>query len=168
MSLPGTIALAAVALQLLLTVAVQPFQRAAWLGPFDRAGLLPMWHFFAFGDPGAELRLMVRDGHADAAVTEWREVPIWPARRLRDAVWVPHGIAALRTATLLDMLERRVGREPGVVPADSYAYAQLLEHVLADPSRGTGATARQFAVVRSRGARPSETVVTSLFHPLPR
>lgn len=163
----GTVALAAVALQLLLTVALQPWQSAAWLAPFDRIGAIPMWQFFAFGDPGAELRLMIRDGRGDVALADWREVPVWPARRLRDAVWTPHGLAATRLATLLDVLARRAGRDPGFDPALSSAHGKLLGLVLAGPPPAPGATARQFAVVRHRVTGPGETLFTSRFHPLP-
>lgn len=147
MSTPGVLAIGAVALQLCATVLLQPFHRNRLVGWLDTAALIPMWLFFAFGDPGEDWRLMVRDGIDDTPSGEWRRLGLGRPRRLTAVAWAPDKHPRTELSTLMMTLAQRAAREPDLRPEHSVAFARLLAIVGCRCSTDAGPS-RQFAIVR--------------------
>ena len=145
MSLLGIGAIGIAGLYLATTMLFQfpPFSRR--FGMLDRLGLLPRWQFFARGAIGEDLRVQLRDRHADGTISEWRDLPPVERRRTLDCLWRP---LQFRTGTLLwatETLDRRVTAGRAVDLDSSLAYAALLSECRRG-ERVPGVAARQFAL----------------------
>ena len=162
------VAIGAVILWLLVTIAYQypPFH--ATLGRIDVLRLLPSWSFFAPRPVTRDSHLVVREVLDDGTITAWRPMSCFPARRWVDAIWNPskHSQKIIRDALRTIKLTRGRSSSADVV-ACSLPYLLVLHYCSTQSLSRSNAVARQFAIVETSGREGRRIWITfiSAFHP---
>lgn len=169
--LAGPIAVGAVSLLLVWTLAVQIWTPRGRFRLLEPVALTPQWKFFGqsvLQTPGAlsDIHLLVRDRMEDGALGQWQPVMSPGERRLGEAFWNP-GSRSRRT---LSAFAEYLAFQPGAARDEhvqvSLPYLALLRHCLAHAPRPERAESRQFALVLTSGrsARSMSVAFVSAFH----
>ena len=158
MDLAGVVAAVVFGATLLLTAAAQRLWRTRplqWLKTRDAFALIPSWTFFA-PNPGVEdTRILWRERFFDGSTSPWHELAA-PRGGLVRAVWNPEKRARKAITDTGPALARRIGKQPkNKLILLSIPYLMLLSYVTSQPRSPLG-EARQFMVVRTKGADQDE------------
>jgi hypothetical protein len=138
--------------------AIHQFDWKFWrpVSACDCFGLLPRWTFFAPRPGTDDVRLVYRDVLDGGAHTGWSELDTLPARDgLARMFWNPGKLDSKAVFDLVQMLAAEVepSRPFPRAVLISVPYLQILDSVM-QPPRAPGATARQFALLQTRGHVP--------------
>jgi hypothetical protein len=165
----GFIAIFAVAALLVGTVLRQAGQAGPRGQLLSAIAILPQWKFFgesrlrAHEDAHDDLHLVARDWMGEHLVGPWQPALSPSERQWTHTFWNP----SLRPdGMLFSFADDLAGRDPSAQErvTTSLAYLVLLRHCLDAAPPSSGARARQFAIVRTRGRGQRELSVAFLSH----
>lgn len=166
MSVPGQIAVAAVALGLVGTIIAQYRVRGVFR-ILSNLAILPQWKFFGPNPRLHDVHIVARDLYDGDRLGPWR--PIWSPRpyHWRHALWNPGRNADSALDSWCDTVRNPFTGEPLAGALQSVGYIAILRHCLTEHPRPVGAESCQFAIVHThgRGDRSLSLTFLSRFHP---